>query len=124
MCPVQVSWLPDRPARRAFPSSRTVAMLGDRPRLQWRVRAGFPPASLLALTVPGLASLCTRATQIQVVRGLKVRGMPLVRRTTSSAAAATVWLHLPSRSRYWRARALSGTMPIPTSFVTNTVVAW
>ena len=33
-------------ARPAFPGVRTEWLLGRAPRLQWRDRAGFPPASL------------------------------------------------------------------------------
>lgn len=35
----------------AFPPSRVVAVLGFAPRSQWRVRAGFAPASSTAIAV-------------------------------------------------------------------------
>ena len=42
----QVFWLPARPTCRAFPSLRTVASCGVRPRSQRRVRDGLSPSSL------------------------------------------------------------------------------
>lgn len=38
------------------------------------------------------------------------------------AALAICWLQSPAKSRYFLARAFSGTMPEPTSLVTNTHV--
>jgi hypothetical protein len=46
---IQVFRLPDRSTGRAFPSFRTVAICGFRPRLRRRVRDGFQPSSLNSL---------------------------------------------------------------------------
>lgn len=46
-------------------------------------------------------------------------GMPAVTNHTSCAARAKAWLSQPASSRNRRARALSGTMPCPTSLETS-----
>src|SRR5215471_15939300 len=51
---------------------------------------------------------------------LMVSGTPATTRTTRSARAAIRWLSWPCRSRNRRPRALSGTMPKPTSLATST----
>src|SRR5262249_36418053 len=47
-------------------------------------------------------------------------GKPATTNSTSSAACAIIWFIVPAASRNWRASALSGTIPSPTSLVTST----
>src|SRR3984893_9290422 len=51
---------------------------------------------------------------------LMVSGTPATTRTTRASRAAIRWLSWPCRSRNRRPRALSGTMPKPTSLATST----
>ncbi len=64
-CRRSVSWLPDQPTHGPFPAACASGFGRFRPRSQWRVRAGFSPASRAFTEKAHLRQVGTNAFQLQ-----------------------------------------------------------